>query len=77
MLRVRCAPDTALTIADALAKRPDTYWIGLASGGTEVLCLTRPRTRGDYDDLLLAKCRGPRVWWRSAPISCSTVTTAG
>ncbi|MFJ8723487.1 Lrp/AsnC family transcriptional regulator [Streptomyces sp. NPDC093269] len=62
MLRVRCAPDTALTIADALAKRPDTYWIGLASGGTEVLCLTRPRTRGDYDDLLLAKLpRTPSV----------------
>ncbi|MDX3260131.1 Lrp/AsnC family transcriptional regulator [Streptomyces sp. MI02-2A] len=62
MLRVRCAPDTALTIADALAKRPDTYWIGLASGGTEVLCLTRPRTRGDHDDLLLAKLpRTPSV----------------
>ncbi|MEU1597348.1 Lrp/AsnC family transcriptional regulator [Streptomyces sp. NPDC005708] len=62
MLRVRCAPDTALTIADALAKRPDTNWIGLASGGTEVLCLTRPRTRGDHDDLLLGKLpRTPSV----------------
>ncbi|MGW2824979.1 Lrp/AsnC family transcriptional regulator [Streptomyces sp. NPDC001443] len=62
MLRLRCAPDSALAIADALAKRPDTYWIGLASGGTEVLCLTRPRSLGDHDDLLLGKLpRTPSV----------------
>ncbi|MCT9084230.1 Lrp/AsnC family transcriptional regulator [Streptomyces fulvoviolaceus] len=62
MLRVRCAPDNALAIGEALAKRPDTYWIGLASGGTEVLCLTRPRSPGDHDDLLLGKLpRTPRV----------------
>ncbi|WP_405867539.1 MULTISPECIES: Lrp/AsnC family transcriptional regulator [unclassified Streptomyces] len=62
MLRVRCAPDSALAIGDALAKRPDTYWVGLASGGTEVLCLTKPRSPGDQDDLLLGKLpRTPRV----------------
>jgi DNA-binding Lrp family transcriptional regulator len=62
MLRLRCAPDNALKIADALAKRPDTAWIGLASGGTEVVCLTRPRNPGDYDDLLLGKLpRTPSV----------------
>jgi DNA-binding Lrp family transcriptional regulator len=55
MLRLRCTPDSAGTIADALAKRPDTTWIGLTSGGTEVVCLTRPRSRGDHDDLLLGK----------------------
>ncbi|MER6352323.1 AsnC family transcriptional regulator [Streptomyces sp. NPDC001634] len=62
MLRVRCAPDAALIIADALAKRPDTSWVGLVSGGTEVLCLTRPRSPGDHDDLLLGKLpRTPSV----------------
>ncbi|MBK3571973.1 Lrp/AsnC family transcriptional regulator [Streptomyces sp. MBT62] len=62
MLRLRCAPDNALNIADALAKRPDTAWIGLASGGTEIVCLTRPRNPGDYDDLLLGKLpRTPSV----------------
>ncbi|WP_369231928.1 Lrp/AsnC family transcriptional regulator [Streptomyces sp. R21] len=62
MLRVRCAPDSAVAIGDALAKRPDTYWIGLASGGTELLCLTRPRSAGDHDDLLLGKLpRTPSV----------------
>ncbi|MBX7551056.1 Lrp/AsnC family transcriptional regulator [Streptomyces sp. tea 10] len=62
MLRVRCAPDSALAIGEALAKRPDTFWIGLASGGTEVILLTRPHRPGDHDDLLLGKLpRTPRV----------------
>jgi DNA-binding Lrp family transcriptional regulator len=62
MLRVRCVPDTALTLADALAKRPDTSWIALASGGTEVVCGSRPRSAGDRDDLLLGKLpRTPSV----------------
>ncbi|MEU6480103.1 Lrp/AsnC family transcriptional regulator [Streptomyces sp. NPDC047017] len=62
MLRLRCVPDTAQTIADALAKRPDTHWIALASGGTEVICGTRPRSPGDRDDLLLGKLpRTPSV----------------
>ncbi|CAL9378688.1 hypothetical protein SUDANB145_01022 [Streptomyces sp. enrichment culture] len=61
-LRLRCVPDGAAAIADALAKRPDTSWIGLASGGTEVVCGTRPRSPGDRDDLLLGKLpRTPRV----------------
>ncbi|WP_208643322.1 Lrp/AsnC family transcriptional regulator [Streptomyces diastatochromogenes] len=62
MLRLRCAPDGASVIADALAKRPDTAWIGLAAGGTEVVCMTRPRSPGDHDDLLLGKLpRTPSV----------------
>ncbi|MEV7321192.1 AsnC family transcriptional regulator [Streptomyces sp. NPDC093970] len=62
MLRLRCAPDGAAVIADALAKRPDTAWIGLASGGTEIACMTRPRHPGDHDDLLLGKLpRTPSV----------------
>ncbi|MEU9454963.1 Lrp/AsnC family transcriptional regulator [Streptomyces sp. NPDC048277] len=62
MLRLRCAPDSATVIADALAKRPDTAWIGLASGGTEIVCMTRPRHPGDHDDLLLGKLpRTPSV----------------
>ncbi|WP_217239137.1 Lrp/AsnC family transcriptional regulator [Streptomyces sp. AC555_RSS877] len=61
-LRLRCVPDSALAIADALAKRPDTSWIGIAAGGTEVIFGTRPRSVGDRDDLLLGKLpRTPRV----------------
>ncbi|MEV8314417.1 Lrp/AsnC family transcriptional regulator [Streptomyces sp. NPDC059900] len=62
MLRLRCAPDGAEAIAGALARRPDTAWIGLTSGGTEVVCCTRPRTRTDQDDLLLGKLpRTPHI----------------
>lgn len=61
-LRLRCVPDSALPIAQALAKRPDTSWIGIAAGGTEVIFGTRPRSVGDRDDLLLGKLpRTPRV----------------
>lgn len=62
MLRLRCVPDTALTIAEALARRRDTNWVALASGGTEVICGTWPRSHGDRDDLLLGKLpRTPSV----------------
>ena len=37
MLRVRCAPDSAPAIGEALAKRPDTSWVGLASGGMKTI----------------------------------------
>ncbi|MFC6880660.1 MULTISPECIES: Lrp/AsnC family transcriptional regulator [Actinomadura] len=55
ILRLRCAPAAAEPIADALAQRPDTAYIGLGSGGTEIICLTRPRTPADQDDLLLGR----------------------
>ncbi|MDX3527169.1 AsnC family transcriptional regulator [Streptomyces sp. ID05-39B] len=62
MLRLRCVPDSATVIADALARRHDTNWIGLGSGGTEIVCMTRPRSPGDHDDLLLGRLpRTPSV----------------
>ncbi|GKQ35232.1 Lrp/AsnC family transcriptional regulator [Streptomyces sp. A012304] len=62
MLRLRCVPDSATVIAGALARRSDTYWIGLGSGGTEIICMTRPRHPVDHDDLLLGKLpRTPSV----------------
>ncbi|MFJ4716724.1 Lrp/AsnC family transcriptional regulator [Streptomyces sp. NPDC088785] len=62
MLRLRCAPEGAGAIAGALARRPDTSWIGLTSGGTEIVCGTVRRTPGDHDDLLLGKLpRTPHI----------------
>lgn len=62
LLRVRCAPEGATAIAEALAKRPDTAWIGLTSGGTEVMCTANVRSQGDADDLLLGKLpRTPHI----------------
>jgi DNA-binding Lrp family transcriptional regulator len=37
ILRVRATPDAAADVADALARLPDTSWINLCSGGTEIL----------------------------------------
>ncbi|THA53440.1 Lrp/AsnC family transcriptional regulator [Streptomyces sp. A1136] len=54
-LRVQCAPDAALVVAGALARRPDISWVKLGSGGTEIHCLTKARTRADRDGLLLEK----------------------
>ncbi|MCM2412303.1 Lrp/AsnC family transcriptional regulator [Streptomyces sp. RKAG290] len=62
LLRVRCAPEGAMAIAEALARRPDTSWIGLTSGGTEVTCTANARTRGHADDLLIGKLpRTPHI----------------
>lgn len=38
MIRLQCAPGSSEAIAKALAKRSDTSWVRIASGGTEVLC---------------------------------------
>lgn len=61
-VRIRCTPDAAATVAEALARRPDTFWVHLMSGGTEVNCVVQPRTPHDRDALLLQKLpRTPRV----------------
>jgi len=52
-LRLQCAPGAAPGIAEALARRPDTSWIQLVSGGTEILCAARADTPADRDALLL------------------------
>ncbi|MFE0043650.1 Lrp/AsnC family transcriptional regulator [Streptomyces albireticuli] len=55
LLRLHCAPDTSAKIAEALARRPDTSWITLASGGTELYCAVTARTADERDALLLRK----------------------
>ncbi|MFE0462413.1 Lrp/AsnC family transcriptional regulator [Kitasatospora sp. NPDC058965] len=52
-LRLQCTPDAALAVADALAHRPDLAWVTLNSGGTEVQCITKARSREEHDELLL------------------------
>ncbi|MGN5377229.1 Lrp/AsnC family transcriptional regulator [Streptomyces lasalocidi] len=61
-LRVRCAPAASLPVAEALARRPDTSWVSLSSGGTEITCVVRTENEADSEALLLAKLpRTPRV----------------
>ncbi|MER7619694.1 Lrp/AsnC family transcriptional regulator [Nonomuraea wenchangensis] len=60
--RLGRTPNVAEQLAAALARRPDTQYVDLLSGGTEVMCAMRPRTRRERDDLLLQRLqRTPRV----------------
>lgn len=49
-LRLRCTPDAGPTLAAALARRTDTHYVHLMSGGTEISCMQQVRTA---DELLL------------------------
>ncbi|WP_232665304.1 AsnC family transcriptional regulator [Pseudonocardia sp. TRM90224] len=52
-LRIRCMPDAANAIAAALARRPDTYWVHVLSGGTEISCNLQARNDAERDVLLM------------------------
>ena len=52
-VRIRCTPSVALTVGTALARRPDTTWVKITSGGTEIVCVVRASTTHDSDALLL------------------------
>ncbi len=61
-VRVRCTPDAAASIGEALARRTDTRWVSLISGGTEICCLAQAAAPGQDEALLLEKLpRTPRV----------------
>ncbi|WP_039638184.1 AsnC family transcriptional regulator [Streptomyces sp. 769] len=54
-LRLRCTPDAATALADALAARPDTSYVHLLSGGTEISCSVQTPTADRGEELLLRK----------------------
>lgn len=60
-LRVRCAPVAATSVAEALARRDDTAWIRLTSGGTEIACMVTSHPGGSESLLLDRLPRTPRV----------------
>jgi len=61
-VRINCVPSVALTLGRTLARRPDTTWVKLASGGTEIVCVVRAETSQDSETLLLEKLpRTPNV----------------
>jgi DNA-binding Lrp family transcriptional regulator len=55
IVRLGCAHHTASRLAAALAARPDTHYVDLAAGGTEVVCAVSPRTPRERDALLLER----------------------
>ncbi|HVT69571.1 MAG TPA: Lrp/AsnC family transcriptional regulator [Trebonia sp.] len=52
-VRLQCVPGAAVAVAAALAKRPDTGWVFLASGGAEIICSLQARSSEQRDELLL------------------------
>lgn len=52
-VRLQCVPGAAVAIATALAKRPDTGWVFIASGGAEIICSLQARSSEQRDELLL------------------------
>lgn len=60
IVRMHCPPDVAEQLADALAKRPDTLYVNLISGGTEVVCGMKPRSRKERDELLFDRLQRTR-----------------
>ena len=52
-VRIRCTPDAATPVATALAKRPDTGWVQLTSGGTEISCMVNAHDEQRRAALLL------------------------
>jgi DNA-binding Lrp family transcriptional regulator len=54
LVRLTAAPATAGDVARSLARRPDTSWVRLTSGGTEILAVvTAPMAGGSWPSLLL------------------------
>lgn len=60
VLRLQTAPGGAQTIADALARRPDTRWVQLCSGGAEIICVLQARTPEQRNSLFLQGIPGSR-----------------
>ncbi|WP_461142614.1 Lrp/AsnC family transcriptional regulator [Spelaeicoccus albus] len=52
-LRVRVAPGKVVAIGEALARRPDTSWVRIVSGGAEIVWAVRAHTAADADQLML------------------------
>jgi DNA-binding Lrp family transcriptional regulator len=59
-LRLQTTPGSADSLAEALARRPDTRWVRLASGGTEIICVVEARNPEQRDALFLRGLPGSR-----------------
>src|SRR5580658_8138379 len=54
-VRIRCAPGSAPAVATRLAEHPDTAWVQLTSGGTEIFSTIHSRERDQRTPLLLSQ----------------------
>lgn len=54
-IRIQATPDAAAHVAQALADRPDTFYVQLVSGGGEINAVVQARSDSHRDQLLLQK----------------------
>jgi DNA-binding Lrp family transcriptional regulator len=60
LVRLQAAPGSAQRIADTLAQRPDTRWVRLYSGGTEIVCTLQACSPEQRNALFLHGLPGSR-----------------
>ena len=60
IVRLQATPGSAQRIAETLAQRPDTRWVRLYSGGTEIVCTLQARTPEQRNALFLRGLPGSR-----------------
>jgi DNA-binding Lrp family transcriptional regulator len=60
LVRLQTTPGSAGALAAALARRPDTRWVRLFAGGTEIVCVLQARTDEQRDALFLRGLPGSR-----------------
>jgi DNA-binding Lrp family transcriptional regulator len=60
LVRLQVAPGSAQRLAETLAQRPDTRWVRLYSGGTEIVCTLQARTPEQRNALFLQGLPGSR-----------------
>jgi DNA-binding Lrp family transcriptional regulator len=70
LVRLQCVPDASAGVAEALARRSDTSWVSLTSGGTEITCVVKPEHGHSRQDLLLRQLPASR---RIVAISAQSV----
>ncbi|MCS7477979.1 Lrp/AsnC family transcriptional regulator [Umezawaea endophytica] len=66
IVRVRCEQGSAAQVAEALARRDDTRWVNLLSGGTEISASLRSWSATERDELILHRLQ------RTAPVVAVT-----
>lgn len=62
IIRVHCQPGSASEVAVALARREDTRWVHLLSGGTEISASIQSWSTEERDELILQRLQ------RTAPV---------
>jgi DNA-binding Lrp family transcriptional regulator len=60
LVRLQATPGSAEGIAATLARRTDTMWVRLFSGGTEIVCILQARTPEQRNALFLRGLPGSR-----------------